>query len=343
MVMNTRSRTILSHVVTLHYQTCGPVGSALISRKADLGCSPATIRSTMMRLEASGYLQQPHTSAGRLPTDLGYRTYVNSIRLTNGELNDSDRQSLTKHIEDAPSVAAALENVADFVHRRTHLITFSLPFRQTGTRLVHMHLERISRERVLALWVGRGGQTFQSLLDIPESELSRPLVEKVANMINQGFSDCNLLQIHRELRSRFGKPNSQWDMLLGKVSLISTRLMEHTTKLDSIPFRGVSKVLEMPEFQDIDQIRTVFRVLESQERVKQLIQACWNDPNEWLMFFIGEEMQDPDMEGLAMILAKFRRKDDYLGCVGALGPKRMPYLQALQMFHHVQERLQDAV
>lgn len=341
MGISARSRTVLSQVVTLHYRTCEPVGSALVSRTPELTCSPATIRNIMVRLESKGYLCQPHTSAGRLPTDLGYRAYVDGIKLAEPNLSAVAQTHLESAISQAPNAASALQMVADYIQKATNLVSFSLPFRHCGFRLGHLHLERLNADRLLAVWVSRGGQSFQSLLGITEEALPTGMVEKTANYFNNAFQGKTLLQIHRMLRMRHGKGGT-WDGLLTSAVLVSQVLMKEVDNLESLNFRGVSSVLEMPEFHDVAKVRTICRMLEHKSQMIQLIQKGLEANDEWVLFFIGGEMNSPELEGMTVALGKFSSGDDQIGCVGTLGPKRMPYLKALQILRHAQERMKVA-
>lgn len=337
MSINARSRTVLSQVITLHYRTCNPIGSALISKTRALTCSPATIRNIMMRLENTGYLSQPHTSAGRLPTDLGYRTYVNGLRLSESVFNLSDKAAIDSLMTAAPSPSAGLQNLAAYIQRKTNLLTFTLPLRQSGLRLGHLHLERINDHNILALWVGIGGQTFQSILPIEAQEISRALCERTANYLNGAFRGLNLIGINRTLTSQF-----QSDPVNDAAARIISALLQNAQDLDPIDFRGMTHLLEMPEFHTVDRVRTICALVEEQKPIKKLIQHVLASEEENVSFFIGGEMGDPKLDSLAVILAKFRHKTDWIGCVGAVGPKRLPYLRALQMFHQGQETVANA-
>lgn len=341
MSISPRSRTVLSQVVTLHYRTCGPVGSALVSKTRNLSCSPATIRNVMMRLESSGHLSQPHTSAGRLPTDLGYRTYVNGIKLGADQLEPFDQEHMVRCVGAAPTPISALKIIADYVHLRTGLLTFNLPFRHQGFRLGHMHLERLNAKRLLALWVARGGQTFQSILEIPEHELAGSLVETTSNFFNNTFHNKNLVQIQGHLRQRYGH-GGRWDALLSSAARVVHALLEEIRELEPIQFQGISRILEMPEFEDVAQVRSVCKIVEQQEQIGKLVKRCLEEESKWLMFFIGGEMNDPELENMTLVLSKFHTRDEVIGCVGALGPKRMPYLYSLQMFRFAQEQMTAA-
>ncbi len=339
MNFNERARTVLSQVVTLHYNTCEPVGSSLISKNRVVPFSPATIRNIMMRLEQRGYLLQPHTSAGRLPTDLGYRAYVDQIKLSENTLNEQEKKALRDEIQKAPTGPAALETIAEHIHRQTRLLTFQVPFRQSGIRLKHIHFERINANRLFVLWIARGGLTFQSVLEIEESDLSENLVEKAENYFNHVFVGKNLLEIQRQLSARYGAPNSDWDLLLGKSHRIANALTNEVSRFDNIAFHGLNSLLEMPEFQSVNQVKLVFQVLDKQTQIQRLLKQTVDEERKWIFFYIGAEIGEPDMHGFTVAVAKMENQQSTLGCVGVLGPKRMPYLRSLQLLSHAREEL----
>lgn len=339
MAITERALTVLSQVITLHYHTCEPVGSALISKTKFLPYSPATIRSVMMRLEMQGYLVQPHISAGRLPTDLGYRTYVNQIRLKSHFLSEPDRVALSSRITASSSAPGALEAIADYIHRRTNLLTFYIPFRESGVKLKHIHFERLDPERLLALWVAKGGHTFHAILQIPESALCEVMLEKVGHFFNSSFRGCNLIEIQQRLNQRVTVAPDEWDLLLNKVTLIADRLTREVAHLGKIPFMGASSMLKMPEFQEIEVLQLVFDLLDKQTKLQKLVRGALKTLDDLTIFFIGGEMNDPDLDHFSLALAKIKNFDDWLGCIGVLGPKRMPYLDSLQMLSFAKENM----
>jgi len=339
MNFNERARTVLSQVVTLHYSTCEPVGSSLISKNRIVPFSPATIRNIMMSLEKNGYLIQPHTSAGRLPTDLGYRAYVDQIRLSESALSENDKMGLRKEISKAATAPAALEAIAHYIHNKTRLVTFQVPFRQSGIKLKHIHFERINAHRLFVLWIARGGHTFQSVLNIDESELNSNLVEKAENYFNHVFVGKNLLEIQRQLASRYGTPHSEWDLLLGKSARIANALTDEVSQFDNISFHGPGSLFDMPEFQSINKVRLVFELLDKQTQIRRLLKLTVDEQRKWLFFFIGGEIGEPDLDGFTVAVAKMENQQNTLGCIGVLGPKRMPYLRSLQLLSQAKEEL----
>lgn len=339
MNINERARTVLGQVVTLHYNTCEPVGSALISKTRFVPFSPATIRNIMMKLENMGYLSQPHTSAGRLPTDLGYRAYVNDINVRRKPLDEGDRKALDERINRSAGGPNLLKVIADFVEERTKLLTFHIPFRQCGLKLKHIHFERINSEKLLALCVAKGGHTFQSVMTIDDETINTSLMRKVENFFNNAFNNCNLLEIQNRITQQFSGSNEVWDVLLDKSALLINSLTREASRLNNIAFQGVSQLLDMPEFQDIAKVRIIFDLLERQANIKGLVRRAIQQKNDWIVFFIGGEISNPLLHELTVVLSKIKNRQEELGCVGVLGPKRMPYLRSLQILAYAKENL----
>ena len=340
MSISERARRVLSQVIHLHYQTCGPVGSSLIYKTRAIKASPATIRNIMVRLEDIGYLVQPHISAGRLPTDLGYRAYVDQITLEPAPLGSEEGSQLLKALrEEVTNGPSLLQKMACYLHQKTKLATFHIPFRLSGIRLKHIHFERIDQDRLLVLWISVGNQAFQTLLNIPEKDFGGSLFTKVENYFNGVFAGYTLSEIRRMLYASTSKRQDSWDLLLEKASLIAAALVADADRFEDLTVQGLSSLLEMPEFQDAGKLRTMVRLLEEPVRLKALIRQAMDSKDAWIVFNIGGEMGHPDLEDLTMVLAKFRHRLDWLGCVGVIGPKRMPYLRSLQMLTFAKDQI----
>jgi len=340
MSISERARRVLSQVIHLHYQTCEPVGSSLIYKTRAIKASPATIRNIMVRLEDIGYLVQPHISAGRLPTDLGYRAYVDQISLEQAPLDLAESSKLVKMLgEEMPNGPALLKKMARYLHHKTNLASFHIPFRLSGIRLKHIHFERIDSDRLLVLWVSVGNQAFQTLLNIPETEFGGSLFTKVENYFNGVFAGYTLSEIRRILYSSTSRRKDAWDLLLEKASLITAALATDAERYEDLTVQGLSSLLEMPEFQDAGRLRTMVRLLEEPTQLKAIVRQAMESKDTWIVFNIGGEMGHPDLEDLTMVLAKFRHRLDWLGCVGVIGPKRMPYLRSLQMLTFAKDQI----
>ncbi len=339
MTINDRARKVLSQVVKLHYLTCEPVGSTSICNTKTLSVSPATIRNIMVRLENHGYLHQPHASAGRLPTDQGYRAYVDDLSLLEEPLDDHERVELDSLLAQKPLGPDYLEAVAEYIQDKTGSLAFSIPFRQSGLRWDHVHFQRIDNHRVLVLMVAEGGYTQHAFLDIPGHELTPHLAEKIANYINSRFRRTSVSEIKRRMETAALDGTGRYDLLTDKVAAVANQLSGQLSRMGTLRIRGYSALLAMPEFRDAALLRNVIALLEDQREIKSVIRRTFAAEGPWLTVCIGKEMATPAMEALTLVLARFRNQQDWMGGVGVLGPKRLAYRRTLQILSLANDRV----
>lgn len=338
-----RQKTVLNQVVTLHYHTCEPVGSSLISRSGALPYSPATIRNIMMTLDHRGYLVQPHTSAGRLPTDLGYRAYVDEVYFNFQPLNDTDRTQLDHVIFPSGAPVDCLRLLAEYVHRKTGQISFFFPFRHTGLRLDHLYLQGVGANQVRVLLLARCGQAFQQVLEMQDFQMTGNLLKTAEEYLNRRFHGCSLVDIRRRLTGELHPKDSQFDLLLQKVTRLVFSLEHHMERPEQISFIGFSRVFEMPEFNKIQVLQRLYSLIDEQSKIRGVITQMVQNDRDQILILIGSEMADPDLENLSVLVTKISNQGDWIGCVGILGPKRMPYLTCLQLFSHARYRISSQV
>lgn len=330
---------VLQQVVKLHYRTCSPVPSRLIWKSRVVPHSPATIRSIMMALEHEGLLAQPHTSAGRLPTDSGYRSYVNQLMLSFDPLSVLEKRAVDAAFPIYGSGVGLLRSLAELLHRHSGVVGFFIPFRHTGLRLRRLILQLLDRRRVLALVLARCGQALQQILPLESCGLDAALLSRVEAFLNREFEGRSLVEMRQELIRRLQPSDGQLDLLLAAVTRLVTALEEGLRQLDRIEFVGFSRMFELPEFSDREALKTLYCLLEEQSKIQRLISMVMDDPEDDTWVWIGSEMKDPDLENLSFFVTKVKNGDDWLGCVGLLGPKRMPYWASVPLLYYAKKRI----
>jgi len=334
-----REQTVLKQVITLHYRTCEPVASTLVYKTRALPYSPATIRYIMGALEQQGLLIQPHKSSGRLPTDRGYRSYVNDISLNFEPLGPLDQRTLDSIIESSDSRIGILAKLAHHLNRKTGLISFHVPYKLTGIRVKSLHFQRLDSKHVLAVPITRTGQTFHHILNEPDSGLSDTLLEKAHTLIDREFSGYSLMEIRRRLNALLQRRSSHMDLLLSALSRLLEEVEAQWKQLDDIEFTGFSNLFEVPEFQELSRLKTVYRLLEDHQRFDHLLRRAHAEGESKVVVFIGAETEWEEIEFLTIYLTQIINQRDLLGYVGLLGPKRMPYLTALQLLSYAKHRI----
>ena len=335
-----RRREVLRTLIELHIETGEPVGSESLSRAINRALSPATLRSIMADLEALGYLDHPHTSAGRVPTDEGYRFFVDSLMA---------RQPLAPG--DAAAVATALASpdasTAQVIERASHLLSrlsrhvgFVLAPDIARTSFRHIDLVPLAGRRVLVVMVSATGLVTQKVIEL-EEELSAEELQACANYLNTHFSGMALAAIRKKLLALMREEKALYDSLLKKVASLGERAFALSDEEASVYLDGTSNILSHPDFEDLERMRALFRTFEEKGRLVQILNACI--AGEGIRVLIGHENPDPDMRDLSLVTASCPVEGDAGWGLGVLGSTRMEYAHVVALVDHVARSLANTL
>ncbi len=334
MTINPRAQRVLSQVVDVYYRTCEPVGSTRLSRTRVLPFSPATIRNILGDLDDQGLLVQPHTSAGRVPTDLGYRTYVNEITTRFTPIGGWDTQSFDRRFEDIGDITDVLKSLAELIHDRTRLLSFYAPARHVVWRLRHLVLEPIGVNHILALAITQRGHAIKQILAVPEHEYAESFLKSIENYVNSHYTDSSLVDICRSLTQTQDVGEQRQDLILKHASRIMRALEAEIQKRDEIHFVGFKKILDAPEFQNIDAMRRIYSLIDDESRFQTVASRALANNDDRIRIFIGQEITDPIYHDLSICITRVGSANKHLGFIGVLGPRRMPYLASYQLLSY---------
>ncbi len=338
--LDKRKAYILATVVYEYVATAEPVGSNTLTQKYNLGVSSATVRNELAELEAGGYLVQPHTSAGRVPSDAGYRTYVDEL-MQPETLGAEDRRRIRDDLRDA---SRELDEVIDEATRLLGRLSNNLAFvtkPQLDTQsFKHIQLIWLSPRTGVAIVVtslGVAAQTlFELSLDVDADSLTR-----LSNALNVRLGNRAMRDI-RELDVRVAVDElALSDELAGAVlaALRSARANEGP----SIAASGTQNLLDQPEFHDLRKVRSILRIIEEQKTLYDLVADAMN--NEAPSVKIGGELGVDEMSDLSVVTVPYRFGDSAIGMLSILGPRRMPYARLLALAsasaENLSERLSD--
>lgn len=330
--LNDRSRDILRLVVEAFVETGEPVGSRTLSRRLDIGLSPATIRNVMADLEDAGLLYAPHTSAGRLPTDMGVRLFVDGL-LQSGQLSSDDRaaieqqcatagRSVTQMLEEASTLMSGLSRCAGLV---------TAP--KTDGVLKHIEFVPLGPGRALVVMVTDSGMVENRVIDLPIGLPSSTLVEATnyltAKLVGRSIADARNV-IAEEIEAH----RAQIDELTAKVVETGLATWSDVTSGDGVLIvSGQSNLLEdVTAIADLERIRSLFSALEAKENLWKLLDAA--EGAQGVQIFIGAENDLFSLAGCSMIVAPYRGGEDgqkIVGAIGVLGPTRMNYARIIPM------------
>jgi heat-inducible transcriptional repressor len=318
-----RERQILTAIVETYIATGEPVGSMTVSRTNRDNLSPATIRNVMADLAESGFLSQPHTSAGRIPTPEAYRYYVEQL---SGKVQISP--------ENQEKIAGSFKGVGDveeFLERTSHVLSLissgvGVAVSSAGGKknaLDHVYFTRLGKNKVLAVVVSSAGIVRDRVLRV-ERELSQTDLETAARYINENFRGWTMEAIQAELTRRIEQQRSDYDRMMQAIEQLqkSGALDAHTTD-KAVFVEGVANLVVTQE--DKDRLSQMLRTLEERQKVADLLSAYLDTRQEAVRVVIGLEDTVPEMRDFVLIGAPARVGGEVMGSLAVIGPTRMDY------------------
>lgn len=321
-----RDRRILAALVQGYIEHGEPVSSLWLASRG-FGVSSATLRNIMVRLEEHGYVRQPHTSAGRVPTDLGYRLYVDQLLLDRRTARAAPQ--VEERLRRAGTVEDMLSHASQEASRASHQIGFALAT-TTDAVLEHLDLVPLDAGRVLVILVSSGGRITHKVID-PAEPYDRDELQRAANYLNSAFKGHTLAEVRQEIVERLREERTLYDALMARALRLASESLDGLEPQPTIVIQGTSLLFEI-EFSDhpettIATMRTLVRMMEEKTRLVRLIDEYLGSG---LAIVIGSEHVDPDLQPFSVIASTYsdgRRS----GTVGVIGPTRMRYSRAINV------------
>jgi heat-inducible transcriptional repressor len=329
--LNERSRAILRRIVESYLETGEPVGSRNLSRQLPMTLSPASIRNVMSDLEGAGLIFAPHTSAGRLPTQMGLRLFVDGL-LEVGALTADERRQLEAQIgvSRSKSVDQLLTEASELMSGLSHCAGLVLADKQV-LRLKHIEFVPLEPTKALVVLVGQDGTVENRVIAIPAGLPPSALIE-ASNYLNSHARGLSIAEARVRIETELQNASAELDALAQKV--ITAGLAEWSGSLDdrkSLIVRGQANLLkDVSADFDLERIRQLFDDLESKRELVQLLGL--SDTADGVRIFIGSENKLFSLSGSSLIVAPFR--DDarnVVGVLGVIGPTRLNYARIIPM------------
>lgn len=336
-LLGDRDRQILTSVINEYILTAEPVGSRNIARRYHISLSSATIRNVMSDLEEMGFLHQPHTSAGRLPTEKALRFYVNNI-LKVKSLDRREKDRIRKRYKfselEASDIVKQTSEVLSVLSR--HVSIVSAP-KLVGTVLKHIEFIRISRNRILVIFVSQSGFVQNRIIedkdDIPQSEL-----DKYTNYLGEVLVGVSLEEVRGKIEEEMKKEKTAYDRMLSK-ALELTRKVFGTEKEPELFMEGQVNLLECPEFSEVRRMKSLLQALEEKKLLLHLLDKTMDA--EGIQIFIGSEVPVSEMQTLSVITSPYRHGEKVVGALGIIGPTRMNYLKLIPIVEYSAQLLTE--
>ncbi len=323
-----RSKRVLAALIREYISSGEPVASSLLVAAAGVGVSSATVRSILARLEEEGFVQQPHTSAGRIPTDRGYRFYVDLLLDTKrpSRIVNAVEARLRKD-SSAGLLDSMLPQVSHMVSQASGHIGFAVRPAPEGAVFDRVEFIPLGGERVLVVIVARGGHVIQKVIDVAEA-LNADDLRQASNYLNAEFSGLPLHRAREAVLERISQERLLYDALLARAMRLATWTFADLPGSRTIYIDGAASLLEETHGLDLATLQELLHLIEEKQRLVRLLNEYIDGPG--LTVVIGAEHPDPHLRSFSLIASTYG-DGGTTGTVGVIGPTRMRYPRAIDV------------
>lgn len=333
-MLNERKKKILQIIIEDYISSAEPVGSRTIARKYDLGLSPATIRNEMSDLELLGYLEQPHTSAGRIPSAQAYRFYVDAL-IEPGTLTDNDMALIDGwYNERRRNIDDIFQSTAKILSRMTQNVSMVLTNQQTIANFCYLKFLPLDSQHAILCIVADDGSIDTNVVDIPLG-MSSEEMDYLAGKMSKLLEDRNLSDISVEILQNVHTDVVE-DKLIFSSLLQAVRKMTGRRQEQKVFLGGTKQLLNQPEFRDVERVRNLLGILEEEKVLKDLLQG---GEDSGLKVTIGSENKFTGIQDCSMVQATYRLNGQTVGTMAVLGPTRMEYGKVISVMDYLHKYL----
>ncbi len=342
MELSDRKEKILDAIIRSYLDTGEPVGSRTISKNTDLNLSSATIRNEMSDLEEMGYIIQPHTSAGRIPTDKGYRFYVDNMlkeKLT--ELDEREKKVTEKEdllIEKVDKVETLLQNMAKVLANNTNYATMVSAPKSKGNKIKFIQLSVLDKAQLLCTVVSDKNHVVNKIVKVNQ-EINQEMLVRLNVAMNTALAGLSMEEINLGVISALTSQAGELEGLVNEVLKAITEAIATEAQM-KIYTSGATNIFKYPELSDKERASQLLTTLEEKSQLTELINE--NDEETGIQVYIGSESPVQSMKDCSVVTATYELDDGFKGTIGIIGPKRMDYEKVVETLRIVKEQLSDS-
>lgn len=332
-LLDIRKMRILQAIVDDYIMTAAPVGSRTVSKRSDMGLSPATIRNEMSDLTELGFLEQPHTSAGRVPSEKAYRLYVTHM-MDSANLSDDEKEYIRRHLDTrVHEVGEVIRQTAKVLSDMTRYTSVVLVPQLSSMRVKRISLIPVTQGTAMAVVVTDTGVTKNAMINIPES-LSPEDIEKISKLITEKLDGFRLNEaIESVLPTIRAEVGEQADAVCDMLSDIEKSMSE--TDVEVV---GAANILDYPEYSDAAKARSFLAEVETGSYLQRVL----TDASDVEMSVrIGTENDNPDLQDCSVITVTYKAGGKPVGTMGVVGPTRMDYGKVMAVLRYLSNSLSD--
>ena len=330
--LDDRSGEILKSVIQAHVITGEPVGSRTLSRGSGLDLSPATIRNVMSDLEKRGLLSQPHASAGRVPTELAYRLYVDRL-MSRPPIDISHAHEIDEALQHRRGeIPELLSEAARQLSRVSQHVGVVLVPDMRRIVVEHLEFVRLDAQRVVAILVDRAGVVHNRILDL-EAGFDQPDLDRVGNELSRRFAGQTLPTIREAIARELLEEQSAYDRRRARLLTLGRDALAVDEDATEVLVEGASNLVGALEFNDLERTKELLRTLEQKGRLVDLLENVLT--GQGVQVVIGHENPVSSLSDLSVVATTYRAGDRVLGTVGIVGPTRMEYARAIALVDYL--------
>jgi heat-inducible transcriptional repressor len=325
--LDPRAAALLKLLIERHLHDGQPVGSRTLARAFPVELSPATIRNVMADLEDLGFVASPHTSAGRIPTQAGYRYFVDALLAPEPLAADEQARIADELLPRNKSSADMLQTVSGLLSRLSSMAGVVTVPRRNVSVLRRIEFLNLSGGRVLAILVVNQREVQNRVLDMGRDYTAQEL-ERYANIINEAFAGRDLLSLRRTLAEEFSEAQTRVNQLLGEASRLADAALR-SDEADDYVIAGGTNLLGFQELADVGRLRRLFDVLDQKRELLELFDQCLGASG--VQIFIGGESGYQVLDGCSLVTAPYTIDGQVAGVLGVIGPTRMAYQRIIPL------------
>lgn len=320
-LISERAQSLLKIVVDRYIRDGQPVGSKTLAEETAMGLSSATIRNILAELEDFGYLRSPHTSAGRIPTDQGYRFFVNAL-LTAREISNSNTWQVEQQLKPDLNQSELVTSASNLLSELTHLAGLVMLPRRESIILRHVEFLPLAENRVLVILVLNEYEVQNRIINTERNYLAHEL-QQAANYLNVTHAGQDIDHIRKNLFENLQQERAHLDHLMQTTIEVASKVLKPEMTAKDYVLAGQSHLLDLARVTNLEKVRNLFEAFTEKQDIFHLLDRCLQA--EGVQIFIGEESGYDFLDECSLVTASYSVNDEVAGVLGVIGPTRMSY------------------
>ena len=337
--INERAGKVLNHIIQNYVSTGQPVGSTTLARAPDLQVSSATVRNVMSELEELGLIHSPYTSAGRIPTSAGYRTYINQL-LHAQPLHCDQSSEIERALQQYDDPKKLLTNASQILSRLTSFAgVVSMPDSEFS-HFKQIEFLKLKKERVLAILVTEDGMVENKVLNLDQEYSDSELV-RASNYFNDAYAGRSMFEVRQDLLRKMEQDSSEMRGAMQTAVEMAQSLLNEQQEEDDVVVSGRSNLFGLPDFSETEQLKGVLDTFHTKRVLLDLVSKSLS--GEGISIYIGEESGYQALEACSVIAMPYEKEGQRVGVLGVIGPTRMAYDQVVAVVDVTSKLLSSAL